>query len=372
MQQFKRRVIPYAIYLSLVAVVYALNFFPLPLLGIRNEFDFKDLWFILKDIECVRVNGFESINNPEFPRCPEYLYGTSLLFLGNLFHLAPGATHFLGVLLSLVLIVAFLEFATPLASNFRDTLLLGLILISPPLVLLFERANLDSIVLLLCGLAFSQSHFRKPLSFLLLSLCSILKFYAAPLLILFLYNFETRKFSFKYLAPISIVYVTVFVDLLSKPRNFKSSGVAISFGFEKWAYWASKVSISLNAAATLAISLLLIAATIVVVMKSPMVDSLQLIRYRMNYFASYILFLICFFSGTTYSYRLSFLILTIFILIKVVNLESVLKSILLICLSLTLWLALGFPALRPFGDLLINSWVGFLAVPIISFVYQKR
>jgi hypothetical protein len=371
-QLLKKRLISYTIYLSLVSVVYAFDFFPLPLLGIRNDFDFKDLWFILKDVECVRINGFVSINNPMFPECPEYLYGTSLLVLGDFFHLGPGATQFLGGLITVVLIVAFIEFAISLSDNFRDTFPLGLILVSPPLVLLFERANLDSIILLLCGLAFTQKNPRRLLSFSLLSVCSILKFYTAPLLLFFLYNFETKKFSFRYLAPITILYTIVFLDILGKPNNFRSDGVAISFGFEKWTYWASKVNISLNTVVSFSISLVLIAATIVLVMKSPRADSFQFTENRTSYLASYALFSICFFSGMTYSYRLSFLILTIFLFIKIINIESAVRSVLLTCLALTLWFALGFPSLRFAGDLLITLWVGFLAVPIIRFVYPMR
>ena len=119
--------------------------------------------------------------------CPEYIYGFALLlivtslseilFLPSI--LEPSAI-FLGILFSVV-------FALMLKESISDSkgkvVLVSLAVFSPPLILLFERANYDlvmALILMLASWAFVKNRFV--IAIILVFISAVTKFYTLPLL----------------------------------------------------------------------------------------------------------------------------------------------------------------------------------------------
>jgi hypothetical protein len=234
------------------------------------------------------------------------------------------------------------------------------------MLLLFERSNLDAIIILFVGTAVLQFKSRRFLSFTLIAISSLFKFYSAPLLVFFIFKGITKRISMLYFSAVSVLYFLMVLDFTTKPKKFEPIGVAISFGFEKWIYWSSKFGVTINSYLALLLSATLAVSLPVLLFKKGLFGILEVTHGLREYSMGYILFLICFFSGVTYDYRLTFLLLTVFLLIKYSSFSMRIRIALFASLALTMWLALALPELRILGDILINLWVGILAVPLFT------
>ena len=166
-------------YLSL----FLLNWFPLRYWQILGKVPFWDFSAIRESAICFKEFGFKVYEYSGDP-CTGYTYGSSLLFiLSRSLNLA--SPTFFGLTLMFLALLCLSILATPFGTyqNLQKSFYLYLfaLLFSPPMILLFERGNLDSLVFIFVtfsGLLFLKD--RKNSAFIVIGIATTFKFYTAP------------------------------------------------------------------------------------------------------------------------------------------------------------------------------------------------
>jgi len=153
----------------------------------KQALDFGDLKYVLDRADCVEQVG-RSIFNIQTPinTCSNYIYGYPLLQIFHLLRLSGEIVFPFGVILFLGLSLIFSSFIS-LRWNPLDTIIIFIIAMSPPVILLIERANIDLflvLILIFAALIFSKGY--EATTFTILIILSIFKFYFLPLAVFLL------------------------------------------------------------------------------------------------------------------------------------------------------------------------------------------
>ncbi len=163
--------------------------------------------------------------------CPGYNYGMPLLILLSVFPISWSSY----VLIALIVgVVGLFSLGVFLARSFEMTsrrrILIILAVFSPGVLLLFERGNLDLIILLmviLAGLLFKNKFVISAL--LVLSSASLMKFYTAPLVLLIALVVKNRRQQVVAWIVTFITFVWVAIDM-SRGPELPSEGF-VQFGY---------------------------------------------------------------------------------------------------------------------------------------------
>ena len=238
------KLMPVAFFISLVAAPYFLAYFGNSLLSdlyykifrvSTIEPTFADLRTILYGISCKDVDGIGDVISCD-PReaTTIWLYPTILLSLRGF---GLGIEH--------LLILAFIFTATISVASFlisKDLenwgrVLFSLVIFSPPVLLCFERMNFDLLITSLVIIATklvtkSQRHvLALPIALCFLSLATILKYYAFPMLIIVtLYCIKWKKKLFLSLIVSACTFAAIASDLPSV-REYIGTDIRGSVGF---------------------------------------------------------------------------------------------------------------------------------------------
>jgi hypothetical protein len=197
--------------------------------GLHNGETFMDLRGVLLPLDCYRNIGI-SIYNTTNNECGVYLYGSTLAALINLLGITASQTSFWAISFTIIFCIALgllSSFFTAQKNN--NPIIICLVLSSPGLLFLIERANIDLVmfflVLTACVLAIKGFNFW---AILLIALSALIKFYTLPLLVAFIFINKLKKVRLFTIA-VCMIIIPIFISDYLKIKTVPQ-GWFVSFG----------------------------------------------------------------------------------------------------------------------------------------------
>ena len=274
---------------------------------------FEDLQSILLAGDCYQNMGDDVFKDNG--GCTGYMYGKFLLQTFNVLHIHANHYRLFGIIL-LVLLSFTLAFLFR-AVDFKFSILFKCAIVySPPIVLLAERGNFDTVIFLLVFL--SAILFVKNLPevalFPILA-ASLMKFYTLPsLLALALLKFRNTT---RLIALIAATYVSYLIlqDLGRVAVGFRQFWYA-QFGMSVWGRYANEVKLfQLNETTINLIGIFIFGLTVLLISRSSRIpkdilpsDQSSYQTRNITFFLLFSTHLACFSLGMSYDYRLIFII----------------------------------------------------------------
>ena len=310
-----KNIIAYILYSNVLTYLNYLMDWPLVLLANLRIPNFIDLKAVLLSIECAKSADPSSSLDSIFTTC-NYIYGSPLLFFGKYLGLNSVNTGFYAWLL-LVISSSLIGLFTYLSiSNFKKSLIVvSLIICSPALSLLFERANIDVMIFILVILsAWLYARKQFVISIAIIFIVTLLKFYTLFLLLILIY-FHISKKNYYVLIPITaITALNVIFDLVRIEKV--PAGGRAQFGTGVFFWYFDAVGIHIDKAIWILIGIVITLTVTYLLMKVPQ-DYVSILSSKFNFRSSStsevaigwssIIFLSCFLVGFNYDYRLVFL-----------------------------------------------------------------
>lgn len=210
-----------------VTFLIYINFQPLSTWGFKSQSNFGDLAIILDSSACTWTNS-SHLN------CSDFIYGPFLLYLLKLTQTTSSDV----TTLTFVMFATYLIALGFLSKNWiarRARLFLFIPLFSPPLILLYERANLDLLIfsLVLIGLMLYINN-RKSMALFILTLTVLFKMYTLPVFFI-LFLWEKSRFARQGILLISSVlfcYVAFVFFSNNSGRDFEAGSPFGAFGLK--------------------------------------------------------------------------------------------------------------------------------------------
>jgi hypothetical protein len=324
-----------------------------------NE-SYVDLRSVLQATDCYNKEGF-AIYSHELGNPCTYNYGSLLIRILDFLHLGSDSTEVLGVVF-----IAFVSIAIgsiELISNrksFLGYLFIGFLAFSPPVLLLMERGNIDTlIVILLISSVFFTLRKQYVLSTLLILLMTLIKFYPIVLFFDLLVRIKTFKYRI-FLMCITLLAAAQILYDQSRGPGFISIFWA-SFGASVWGIYLGYLGLNVPYKLSLFLGILLFIFSVFVVrelLKKLVTNKPEHLVFKHNsarIFFIYvtIIHLFCFVAGMNFDYRLVFLLLGNLTLIYSTNLPKSIITLIGVALMCSLWLSFNLHELQPLGDFFI-------------------
>jgi hypothetical protein len=357
-------------WISLFIIIFVVNHFASwPILrfsGVSNGGPFfGDLRIVLASADCADRIG-ESIYSAN---CG-YIYGSWLIRIIQLIGLGEAQSQILGW----VFLFAIGVFLGCLVANLaivsvRVLLLALLVFTSPPILLMVERSNIDMLIiaiLVFCALCVSRGWIVNAIG--LVVVASIFKFYPAPLLLWFFVS--SSRWLHKLIAALSILLICFQIthDLNQMSADIPKTTYA-AFGNLVFAIYLESFGYTTNLFVQNGIGLLLVFLCAVVIYVLEKCNVLTLPRsanifkcdsYTDAVFVIFsLVFLACFFAGTSHDYRLILLIVPALILISHTSTNSTTNTLLSASLFFASW-GSWISVFQPIGDVAIAMWCAVL------------
>jgi len=378
-------------WLLTIAAFYAFQFMSnwklLSITGIHAPTDFADLKAILQSADCVSNNHLNFFGALKGSSCFGYQYSRELIFVLHNLGATASSYRILGVILTVASIAVFASLASEVTkkSDLKTKILVALIIFSPPTWLLIERGNLDLLIFDLAYFAYRTYRRYPNLSFAFIAVASLIKFYPLPLLIIYLLRRGHAGARITRLIVFLLLTCDIYIQTSSLPKA--ADTWYVSFGspipgryfnlFLKYAHQL-KYSLSFELSALLGYGILFLLTISILKLNSKAfwrVSALRLsepanIESRQNIFL--LIFIVCFFAGMNYDYRLIFLI---FGVLEPVSIAYSSGKRFIPCLAIaSLWLTdfsfgLGtkvFLVLQVIGDISLLAFVSILLANYIT------
>jgi hypothetical protein len=356
------------IYLARTALLVTLFFsvmqwttwLPLRFWGVWGGGNFIDSWQVLRFAECYRVFG-DSIYSPD-SNCPGIIYGRPLLQILNVLGVGPEATQVIGFIF-LMLISLFFSWILLLTRKEIKWYLILVIVISPPILLLVERANFD--ILIFCLLTLSCLQFiknRKAITYLLLALTILFKYYTAPILLLLICL--DRKIMTKVLG-LCILFISsasVIHDIQITSTPFPD-GAEAKFGATVWSKYrdlSDREWYSSTFALLINLSFFIMSLILIIFLRRLKMENVFVEKMPLSYKREILILVFgathitCFFAGTSFDYRLIYLVSAVLLMTTTPFVSRTLTSMQVSILICILFLSYPSGGLQPLGDLLIQ------------------
>lgn len=340
--------------------------------GLRGT-NFMDMAATLNFSECYKEYGLAIYRTVPQEFCSNYVYGTLLIGLLYLISSTTWISILLG-LLSLVLISGVLAHLVSLINvQLPYKFLFGTFLvISPPIALLAERGNIDSIIIfvLLISLSLCYSKPDQFSGFLLLALTCAIKFYTLPLFVIIF--FCQKRYS--KVSQILLFAITIMLTMLDffRIESLPTKSPYASFGNSLFGDYVSQI----YAGTTLAIIVGMIFGFITyvsvliffrLILKRDYTD-VTFSGSEKNIFLSFCIFLVflsCYFAGRNYDYRLLILIISILLLVPVCPRR--IQATLLIASFVCLFLSYNVNAeMQALGDVFLLVLLSFVSALFLA------
>jgi len=207
--------------------------------------NFIDLKAVLLSIECAKsadpIRSLDSI----YLTC-NYTYGSPLLLFGKYLGLNSSNTSFYAWLFlimasSLIGVITYVSI-----SNFKKALLVvSLVICSPAISLLFERANIDVIIFILVTLsAWFYAKKQIYLSLAIIFIVTLLKFYTIFLLLILIFLYINKK-NYYALIPITALTTAIVILDLARIEKFPAGGPA-QFGTGVFSWYFDQIGIHID------------------------------------------------------------------------------------------------------------------------------
>lgn len=300
---------------------------PLVRLASQRVPNFIDLKAVLLSIECAKsadpIRSLDSI----YLTC-NYIYGSPLLFFGKYLGLNSSNTSFYAWLLliitsSLIGVITYISI-----SNFKKALLVvSLVICSPAISLLFERANIDVIIFILVILsAWFYAKKQIFLSLAIIFIVTLLKFYTIFLLLILIFLHMNKK-NYYSLIPITALTTAIVILDLARIEKVPAGGRA-QFGTGVFSWYFDEIGFHIDKAIWILIGIGITLSITYLLTKVPR-DYVPALSSKFNFRSSRgseiafgwssLIFLSCFLVGFNYDYRLVFLVLCGFLIFQANN-----------------------------------------------------
>lgn len=353
-----------------------------PILRLWNLYanrGFIDLHSPLRHIECfAQGSDIEILRQNDGP-CGGYWYGTTFIYLGKFLHLSANGKYFVvaAILIPLTYLLVTYSQRVYLKLDLIGRFLLIASVFSPPLILLFQRGNLDALIvlMLLLGIKLIEGSQKSVLvGWLVFLLATLFKFWSLPALFVGLLWIKNQVW--KFVAFLVAVFVTFIVF-----REHQSVDFGKAFPSNENVFGArflsldlnSTVSYSLNPQISLIIDILvffiiLIFSLLLIknVSKRGLINDLkQSLDGDKKVWILGSSFIFCYFASSNVDYRLTpLLILVLSVTSKMGSLES--ANLFLLLISTTMWLTYPSGKLQLFGDFFAGLFSCLLLIYFLS------
>lgn len=247
-----------------------------------------------------------------------WIYGRVLLHLPEF-----RATDTFIILISLICTFLLIKLLLSIGAE-NSTTRVVVLLISPPIVLLFERQNIEIFIsILLISSAYLYSRKRTKMSFILISISATVKFFPIILLPLFTLNNQRLRLRLTYAALTLAVFLWILPDLTILYGRI-TPGLSGTYGLRNLFPWlTSKENTGVTAFYSL-VCILVWILTFVFVMFfffcRTMKNSSIIVNFHLIMFCfSALIFVSTWFLNSNYAYRMIFLAISLLTLDKVIG-----------------------------------------------------
>jgi hypothetical protein len=324
-----------------------------------NE-SFMDLRSVLQAADCYEKEGFR-IYSHEFGNPCAYNYGSLLIRILDFLHLGSDNTEVLGIVFIACVSIAIgsIELISD-KKGLAGYLFLGLLVFSPPILLLMERGNIDTLILItMTFTAYFTTKKRYVISTFLILLMSLIKFY--PIILLFNLFLRIKNMMFR------IIVIIVFLFAAAQIFYDQSRGPGFinifwaSFGASVWGIYLGYLGLTIPYKFSLLMGLFLFSAAIFIVRKFLIklaADDSQPLVFKnptaeIFFIYATTIHLFCFLAGMNFDYRLAFLLLSNLPIIYSTNFSKRIRVVIGASLLASLWLSYNLHELQPLGDLVV-------------------
>ena len=352
------------LYFLFFAIQQNLSWPLLKFFGWRGPIIFWDTNAVLASADCYSSLGLAVFNAADGDPCTGYIYGSNLLRLLAFLNLGGIRATLFGwtFLIVLAIIFGFLTFLLKPVGFYKASLLY-LIFISPPIFLLIERGNFDSLIFIFFFTAvILHSYGYKFISFFIILTISTWKFYTFPLAILMLFAIKKTYLRLIGSALFFLGIIQVLKDLSFIP-NISVAVADGSFGVQVWGSYLNRLSIPIDILSSyvFGVSLFVITLCSLLFFKSKIVLDTRVFsdfgakqRFSSSLFqSSFVVFFSCYMVGINYDYRLIFLSTASIGFILLGNNFQKLEfaqGLVLILTIVCMWFSYNSNLLQPVGD----------------------
>lgn len=337
--------------------------------------DFIDLTAIQYYATCFKEIGYAVYNPGPFSDCHGFVYGTTLLRTFNFLGITLIQTRILGLIFLLILSASLALVMSNVNVSLKVLIpISSFIILSPPISLLAERGNIDVLMfagIATCLLAISDKHWIIRLA--VLSFLTLIKFYAIPLLLLFLIK-APRKNQMLAAPPVLASVIFSILDLahvtsLPQPIN-------AAFGNLSLYYYLNWLGVTTSELAGHILGLLAICICILMfVFANSRLPWLLKRKVTSSELIASVTLLFCYYLGMNYDYRLVFVLLPIAIAIRSSGGNSGLPKALSVITPI-FWGSFNLFKWQFFGDVAIGVLVAYytflIIKELISFVSERK
>jgi hypothetical protein len=333
---------------------------------------FGDFLYVLDRADCLPISMETLYSERTNNVCSGYIYGSFLLRVLNFLGLGQSALIPIGYTLFAIVGFFYLK-ATKNSKNIFQAVLYLSLFFSPPMILLFERANLDSLILILVtmyAILVVRKYFLE--AFFLAVLASLFKFYTIPLL--FIAIFRAKKF-FRF--PLIIISLLVSIQVLLDIEKISQLpwDAQNMFGNIVWGEYLLYLLKGSGTHANFFFSTIL-GLGILAVIWCLLKRKLTVVDYWIYsgskdqiFFLVYLsMYLTCYFIGLSVDYRLAFLLFAFIYFEKTIKLKTSIKFLTRSCMLMTFYSSYNLVFLQPLGDLAQVVLIAILAVLMEPYV----
>lgn len=305
-----------------------LNYFldwPLVRLANLRVPNFIDLKATLESIECAKSADSGLSLDTIYLTC-NYVYGYPLIFLGKYLSfpfLNTASYAWILLIFSSTLIAAIANLSI---NNFKKVLVVvSLIICSPAVSLLFERANIDTVIFILVILS-AWLYARKQILFsiIIISFVTLLKFYTLFLLFIIVFLHANKKNRYVFIPITAMTALSVVLDLVRIGKRIPASGSA-QFGAGVFSRYFNEIGFYIDKSVWVLIGISVTCSITYLILKYSHHNALSL-SSGFNFKSSSvsevalgwasIVFVSCFLIGFNYDYRLVFLSFAGFLILR--------------------------------------------------------
>jgi len=336
--------------------------------------NFVDIGQLLHWGDCYNEFGIQvygDVTSKTLGFCGGYIYPRQVIQFIDLLNLSRFNVQFLGFLM-LLFLSFILAYILQKLQSFKIATVF--IVISPPIMLIADRANVDILITLLvlfAAVALNRSHFYIAVTLLFFTV--VIKFYTLPTLFLFFLYAKNMKKKLFLILIIVFAFVLIRKDL-AFVSNLLGNENERQFGINVWSSYLYDYNLFKPYATYLPIiDYLIFLLCICFVLyyqhykKLRLVEIGQTLDIEKNVvFTLFSLISITVFvAGTSVDYRLLLLIIPTSVLISNSNFRSFAKE-LLVLLLVCLWLTFPSGGLEPIGDLAVEILVAILTLIMVG------
>lgn len=318
---------------------------------------------VLHASECSNNIGWDVYNPLRWEDCG-YIYGSQLIRILRALNINPEHTNQVGWLFILFFSIISGYVLTSIRKLSKTQQAASvLILVSPGTMLLLERGNFDSLIIIMLFVsAICIARGYLVLGIILVALTALFKFYTLPLLFMLSFKFRTSRGKILSLILSCFVGYLIVQDLTLIKGDFPSNVMA-SFGNQIPGLYLNYAGVENTRfhSEILGFTLLILACALIVFFsKGPIAAIVNLMsmkekddsnmQIQLLFFST---FSICYFAGVNYDYRIS--LLTVPLLLSLNELRALGRNIwyLLIPSLVIAWTSYNVGALQVVGDAVI-------------------